>query len=286
MNSNFNTGTEEYGFCRKAGNMESVESFPMRVCFAHGRHSGFTLIELLVVIAIIAILGAFLLPSLRSTIESARRTKCSSNMRQIGVSIIVYSQDYDGVIPGNRMDNNVCNPSWGNMVFYSYEGGWTNLGLLYASGSSTDNYDRMDYIPNGELYFCPSAQDENQQLNAYEPWPTKKQESWGSYIFPSYCYNLRANNLSGSWQGQTRKYEKYDDLPPDEVLLSDHFIDLTIAHNDPRGFNTMRPGGSVRFVVADETIDDEIEYCSGLSPLNRAPQVSVILDLLVEEWSD
>jgi len=214
----------------------------------------FTLIELVVVIAIISLLAALLLPSLRIAVESARRKTCASNIRELGLNIVNYSNDYDGLMPGNGLDNKVSNPSWGDMIFYSYAGGWTNLGLLYASGSSTENYDRMDYIPNGELYFCPSAQDEDRRWEDYEPWPNDKKKSWGSYIFPSYSYNLRADNLAGSWQGQTRKFEKYDNLPPDEVLLSDDFSDLNVAHTDPRGFNTMRPDGSVRFVIADETI--------------------------------
>jgi prepilin-type N-terminal cleavage/methylation domain-containing protein len=62
-------------------------------------HSGFTLIELLVVIAIIAILAAILFPVFARAREAARRTSCLSNMKQIGLSLGMYIQDYDQVFP-------------------------------------------------------------------------------------------------------------------------------------------------------------------------------------------
>src|SRR5205807_3210026 len=70
-----------------------------------GGGRGFTLIELLVVIAIIAILAAILFPVFAQARELARKTTCTSNMRQIGMALYLYVQDYDARLPTQHPDN-------------------------------------------------------------------------------------------------------------------------------------------------------------------------------------
>jgi len=60
---------------------------------------GFTLIELLVVIAIIAILAAILFPVFIMTKHKAQQAKCASNMRQLGIAMMTYADDYKGALP-------------------------------------------------------------------------------------------------------------------------------------------------------------------------------------------
>lgn len=75
---------------------------------------GFTLIELLVVIAIIAILAAILFPVFGRARENARRSSCQSNLKQIGLSLAQYTQDYDERLVPAGGDSG--SPSWDTRI--------------------------------------------------------------------------------------------------------------------------------------------------------------------------
>ena len=93
------------------------------------RH-GFTLIELLVVIAIIALLATILFPVFARTRENARRASCMSNMKQLGLGFIQYTQDFDEL---TMMD---AEPQGSNYFMWEAQ--------LYP------------YIKNTQVYSCPS----------------------------------------------------------------------------------------------------------------------------------
>jgi prepilin-type N-terminal cleavage/methylation domain-containing protein len=154
------------------------------------RSSGaFTLIELLVVIAIIAILAALLLPALAAAKSRALRIACVANLKQIGTGWVMYSTDFNEMMPCHwpgvaSEGSSVANP-WrtyeAGRSIAGAPGGWSpnasepngfdgpwNLGMLY------DN----KIVSDAKTFYCPSAQNQDAEERTYEfysksaPWPS------------------------------------------------------------------------------------------------------------------
>lgn len=116
-----------------------------RHIISRAEFNGFTLIELLVVIAIIAILSAVLFPVFARARENARRSACLSNMKQIGLAVMMYTQDYDE-----------------NLVLYRYLDPINKYGWQVAL---------MPYVQSTQVWVCPDAK-ELSTCSAYSNAPT------------------------------------------------------------------------------------------------------------------
>ncbi|MDR3708624.1 MAG: DUF1559 domain-containing protein [Capsulimonadaceae bacterium] len=113
------------------------------------KRSGFTLIELLVVIAIISILAAILFPVFASAREKARQSSCTSNLKQIGVAVLAYAQDYDEWLPLATFTAGTTNYRWQTALDPYIKGGFTAANASSAIKNDTSVYFCPDY--NGAL---------------------------------------------------------------------------------------------------------------------------------------
>jgi prepilin-type N-terminal cleavage/methylation domain-containing protein/prepilin-type processing-associated H-X9-DG protein len=137
------------------------------------RRQGFTLIELLVVIAIIAILAAILFPVFARAREKARQTSCLNNMKQLGIGLTQYLQDWDESFPWNRFGKTP-----GQIL--------PDTGATGLEGSPY-NWKRalQTYVKGAGVYLCPSndfawvKSDSNgcdgDESNCVGPWKNQPQ---------------------------------------------------------------------------------------------------------------
>jgi prepilin-type N-terminal cleavage/methylation domain-containing protein/prepilin-type processing-associated H-X9-DG protein len=122
--------------------MSSIRS----ITSSRQQRAAFTLIELLVVIAIISVLASLLFPVFFSAREHAREAACESNLRQIGLAMYLYQQDYDELFPSRRDLKATPCPPWASVTSYPASDprcGWATVVL-------------DPYVTSNAIWSCPS----------------------------------------------------------------------------------------------------------------------------------
>jgi prepilin-type N-terminal cleavage/methylation domain-containing protein len=137
------------------------------------RRRGFTLVELLVVIGIIALLISILLPALGKARESAKRTMCLSNLRQVHQAFYFYALDNRDQVPlGYRKGR-----QFNTMIFSGTSKQFVLFGWLY----------KANLIKNENVFFCPSERSEKLLLNTtLNPWPPGPENTSTVNVFSGY----------------------------------------------------------------------------------------------------
>lgn len=224
------------------------------------RTRGFTLIELLVVIAIIAILAAILFPVFAKAREKARQTSCLTNIKQLGMGVLMYTQDYDELWPGGG----------GTMAEDDEAGYAATAGAPIGKKVPWSGWRTMvaPYVANWQVGYCPSRAGLRQYMPALGGHGGTSSYFYGS----TYAMNCTLNGRWGMnrWDGSVAEIE----APAGTLMLYEHYTPMGFYcsyYADPvfRWF-----GGATRAEM--EAYLNAADYIPYVAPHNGGQNVSYV----------
>ncbi|MGP1310154.1 MAG: type II secretion system protein [Phycisphaerales bacterium] len=185
----------------------------------------FSIFDLLVSVVVISILMAIMLPVLAHATEASRRVACRSNVRQMALSVAMYSEDHLGLIPESEFASGDTPDTFRPEAMNTLNAGkgfgdWEGLGWLYAE----------EYLRTPSLFYCPSHRGHHSYSDYEAAWLSSNVAIVGNYHFRA---------LTGP--------QYLNQLPKSMALIADG-MRTTLDYNHQVGSNVARVDMSVEWV--------------------------------------